>query len=138
MMVYVNGQDIGSLVLGSLDNGQWSLGPTVLEVRPEGYLSSLEAWLHEHGIERSMITGFVLVKGPGSATSLRTSHALVNAMAFALNVEVTSLEKAPEAPDADILSLLADHMAHPFALPTYTHEPTITQTNRDQLKRKTS
>lgn len=136
MMIYVNGQDIARLGLGSLKDGRWLQGPELLEVRPEHYLATLDTWLAKFNIKRTDIVGFVLVKGPGSATSLRTSHALVNALAFALGVQVVSLEKDPAAADNDILKTLADHAPHPFALPTYAHSPNITKTNRDALKRK--
>lgn len=124
MMIYVNGSDIARLELGALEDGVWSHPLEVLEVRPEQYLAGLEAWLDKHGLSRADIEGFTLVSGPGSATSLRTSHALVNALAFALNVKVTSINESLELPP------------HAFALPTYTNVPNITQTKRDALKRK--
>jgi len=137
MMIYVNGQDIARLALGCLENDNWTKSPEVLDIRPEQYLAGLEAFLRQAGIERQAITGFVLVKGPGSATSLRTSHALVNTLAFALQVKIISVEKAPEVPNHDILSLLAGQPLVDQALPTYAHTPNITKTNRDALKRKT-
>ncbi len=135
-MVYVNGQDIARLVLGSLYGNRWLHAPESLEIRPEGYLLGLEMWLQKLNIDRADIMGFVLVKGPGSATALRTSHAMVNALAFALGVQVVSIEKEPQALDAEIVATLSEHAPHAFALPTYAHEPTITKTNRDALKRK--
>jgi hypothetical protein len=136
MMIYVNGQDIARLVLGTIENGQWKLEPQVLELRPEQYLQGLEDFLRAQSIERSLIKGFVLVSGPGSATSLRTSHAMVNALAFALGVTVISVEKQPNDADIEILPRLIGLVPKPFALPVYAHAPTITQTNRDALKRK--
>ena len=142
MMVYVNGTDIARLVLGGLENSTWVHPLEVLEVRPEQYLSCLETWLDKHGLSRRDIEGFVIVAGPGSATSLRTSHAMVNALAFALNVKVASINKLPEFSDADILTLLPSHgeagRGSHFALPTYARDPKITQTKRDALKRKVS
>jgi hypothetical protein len=138
MMIYVNGQDIARLVLGSLENAEWQLPPRVIEARPEQYLLELENFLGEQGIARTEITGFVLVKGPGSATSLRTSHAMVNALAFALSVPVVSIEKAPDAADAETLNDITSQAPHAFALPVYAQSPNITKTNRDALKRKTA
>ena len=138
MMVYVNGQDITRLVLGTIKDGRWSCEPRIFATRPEQYLQSLEDFLSDQHVNKSDIQGFVLIKGPGSATSLRTSHALVNALAFALHIDVIALEKAPEQHDIDILDQIANHQPHAFALPVYAHEPNITQTKRDALKRKTS
>jgi len=137
-MIYVNGQDIARLALGSVHGNRWLHAPETLEIRPEGYLLGLETWLRKLDINRTDIMGFVLVKGPGSATSLRTSHAMVNALAFALGVQVVSLEKSPETPDAEVIATLSEQAPHAFALPTYAHTPNITQTKRDALKRKTN
>lgn len=136
-MVYVNGQDIARLVLGLLDaDGKWVVPPVELSARPEGYLAAFDAFLQEQRISRSDIRVFVLVQGPGSATSLRAAHACVNALAFALGVEIVAFEKAADEQDADMQSRIPLHAGHAFALPTYVHTPNITQTNRDALKRK--
>lgn len=136
MMIYVNGQDIARLVLGGLEASSWVYAPEVIDIRPEQYLLGLDTWLTKQGLQRSDIGGFVLIKGPGSATALRTSHAMVNALAFALGVPIVSLEKALDVPDKDIVPELALPTSHTFALPTYTRDPNITASNRDQLKRK--
>lgn len=138
MMIYVNGQDIARLVLGIIKENTWAQEPQVFEIRPEQYLQGLDAYLREQGIAQDQISGFALVKGPGSATSLRTSHAMINALAFALGVGVTSLEKPVDIPDREAVDLLASKQSHPFALPVYAHEPNITQSRRDALKRKTT
>lgn len=135
MMVYVNGQEISQLVLGVLTEGRWLHQPQVLSLRPEQYLFGLEKYLNQIKLELSDVGGFLLVKGPGSATSLRTSHAMVNALAFALGVQVVSLEKAPETPDSEMV--IPDGLeSHAFGLPTYHSDPRITPTKRDALKRK--
>lgn len=138
MMIYVNGQDIARLVLATVQNGAWEHEPEVFEIRPEQYLQGLEEFLRVQKIEKQDIEAFVLVKGPGSATSLRASHAMVNALAFALGVQVISLEKSPEQADVNVIGTVPHHQPHAFALPVYAHEPNITQTKRDALKRKTS
>lgn len=139
MMVYVNGQDIARLGLGVIDaNKAWLHRPQAYETRPEAYLAQLESYLAGQNIARTEIRGFILVQGPGSATALRTSHALVNALAFALGVEVIGIEKPIELPDAEILPLAAEALSRTFVLPVYAHAPNITTTKRDALKRKTS
>ena len=135
MMVYVNGQDITRLVLGGIVDGDWTIGPEVLDVRPEQYLFGLDTWLTRHGLVRGDVSSFALVKGPGSATSLRTAHAMVNALAFAFGVQIVALEKPLDVLDADILQAVASQPAYAFALPAYTRDPNITATTRDRLKR---
>lgn len=136
MIIYVNGQDIARLVLGTLTDGQWAQEPVVLEIRPEAYLQGLEAFLQQNNLSRTDIRGFVLVQGPGSATALRTSHALVNALAFALGVEVVPVEKSSNEEDRNIVHRLTELESRTFVLPTYEREAQITEPNRDALKRK--
>lgn len=136
MMVYVNGQEISHFVLGVWQAGAWKIAPQVLADRPEAYLASLEAFMAAHKLARTDIQGFILIKGPGSATALRAAHAMVNALAFALQVPVVSLEKPAEVADVDMAALIANTKPGAFGLPIYAHTPNITATKRDALKRK--
>ncbi len=135
-MIYVNGQEISRLVLGCLEHEQWRGAPEAIEARPEAYLATLERWLERQGIKRAEISGFVIVQGPGSATALRTSHAMVNALGFALGVPVLGVKKELSLSDADALDLIHDSAPSPFALPSYTRAPNITATKRNALRRK--
>jgi hypothetical protein len=136
MMVYVNGQDIARIVLGVIDNDQWRIAPGTLSVRPEEYLLALEQFLADHQLAKESVTGFVVIVGPGSATALRASLTMVNTLAFALGVPVTPCEKFVDDSDQDVLHQLVEHAARSFVLPIYAHEPKITSSNRDTLKRK--
>ncbi|MFZ2682344.1 MAG: hypothetical protein WAZ14_04615 [Patescibacteria group bacterium] len=136
MMIYVNGQDIARLALGGWSGSAWLHEPQVFQVRPEQYLATFSSWLQKIGLDKQGITGFVIVSGPGSATALRTSHAMVNALALALGVEVMSLDKTEDSTDLEVASSLAGLVAKPFALPTYGRAPTITVSTHDALKRK--
>ncbi len=136
MMIYVNGQEIASLTLGTLEADNWLQPPQAYAYRPEQYLKGLEEFLRQVKLKASDIDGFVLVQGPGSATALRTSHALVNTLAFALGVQIISIQKSISEPDAGITTQLKAHEPRAFALPVYAREPNITQTKRDPLKRK--
>lgn len=137
MMVYVNGQDIARLVVGVIHQGAWQVDPEVFATRPEEYLSRLEDFLRRHNLAKTELTGFVVVTGPGSATALRMSLALVNTLAFALGVPVIPVDRPAAVADIAILDQLSARSSRAFVLPTYEHDPKITTSTRDALKRKT-
>lgn len=132
MMLYVNGQDIARLVLGLVDGGAWRVGPTVFAVGPEAHLATVDAFVREHGD----FDGIVLVTGPGSATALRTSVSMVNALAYAMGRPLYPIEKAPDVDDATIVDRLADLKPVPMAVPVYAHGARITAPTKDALKRR--
>lgn len=137
--LYVNGQDIARLVLGVCEEreGSWvfSGDPEVFSVAPEAYLATIDAYIQKKMTDFSAVTGFVLVAGPGSATALRASHALVNALAYARSLPVYSLSKDPLVLDSSAL-LQASPENVRVALPVYAHEARITQGTKDALRRK--
>ncbi len=141
MMLYVNGQEITKLVLGLLEvDGSWRQVPTEYPTSPEEYLKTIELFLAATKTTLPTMTGFVLVQGPGSATALRTSHALINALAFALHVPVISVLKPVGVLDAEAwqAQALDKQSKTAVALPVYTSDPKITASTRDALKRKLS
>lgn len=138
MMLYVNGQDIARLVLAKLTavaNG-WVGEFAVIEGGPESYLKDITTFLASHGLGVEELEGVVVVSGPGSPTALRASHAIVNALAFAKQLKVFSLDKEPQVPDDVALRSLDTVTAKTFAFPHYGKAPTITASPRDALKRK--
>ena len=137
MMLYVNGQDIGRLVLGLIQDGAWNVAPQMFEVAPEEYLSTLDQFLLENGHARAEgIMEIALLVGPGSATALRTSVSMMNAIAFAKNIAIRVVEKAPEADDRDVLAALATAQSVSVARPVYLHGARITASSKDALLRK--
>jgi tRNA threonylcarbamoyladenosine biosynthesis protein TsaB len=52
-------------------------------------LSRLTSLLQEHGHQFSDLTGIIIFSGPGSFTSLRIGHTVVNALADSLGIPVT-------------------------------------------------
>ncbi len=139
MILYVNGQDIGGLVLGGLEyqDGvwRWSIAPQASHPGPEDYLAVIDAFLAEKKFSLEKVKGFVVIQGPGSPTALRGAHALINALAFTRSLPIYSLEKAKEAPDEGILVGLMGVQPKPYALPVYGTDPHITKSNKDALKR---
>lgn len=137
MTLYVNGQDIGRLVLGLIQDGAWLVGPRTLSVPPEEYLLALDGFLLENGHARAEgIMEIALVVGPGSATALRSSVSMVNAIAFAKNVAILAVEKAPESDDAEVLPSVSAAQPVSIARPVYLHGARITASSKDALLRK--
>ncbi len=131
MILFIDGSDINHLTLGraSIISDQWSLvNSNIVEVRPEGYLAAIDTFLTNEDIE-----GIIAVIGPGSATSLRTSLAIVNSLALAKSIPLYGVQ-------ADLIGgvtaprpLLAEPAN--ILLPTYHHDPVITVSTRDSLLR---
>ena len=143
MMLYVNGSDIGRLVLGVLndDRSVFIVAPTTIESSPEQFLAKVDTFLLVHfptidTRQSSSLTGIVTILGPGSATALRTSLTMVNAMAFAKHVPVFGVELAPGADDYATLVHLHGVGAIPMARPVYAYPAKITVSTKDALGRR--
>ncbi len=108
--------------------------PHIFSASPETFLATLDAYISEHIGDLNDLEGFMLVAGPGSATALRATHSLVNALAFAKQVSVFSIVKDASVDDVDVF----DHgrvRAVRVALPVYAHEARITHGTKDALRR---
>ncbi len=136
-MLYVNGQDIGTFVLGLI-------GDKVLlesfDVGPEQYLATIESFLHTHHLTIDDVSGILLVTGPGSPTALRGTHAIVNTLHFTNRIPVFVLEKDANVPDGDVVtkehvSALSPLPEGTFAKPIYARGPRITASKKDALGR---
>ena len=137
MMLYVNGQDIGTFVLGLV-------GETVLlqtyTIGPEGYLATIESFLGEQGQTLEQVDAVILVTGPGSPTALRATHAIVNTIHFTTRIPIMVLQKESSMPDGDVvtreaMSRLAPLPVGAFAEPIYARGPRITASKKDALGR---
>jgi hypothetical protein len=129
MMLYINGNDIERVSLGLLDRAdqafRFTVGPTDIPAMPENYLGIIDGFLQAHDAPLEKLEGIVVVSGEGSATALRSSHAIVNALGFARGIPLyTSLDHVPDQPTV-------------IALPTYASVPQVTVTKKDALKRRT-
>ncbi len=136
MKLYVNGQDIGHLTLGLI-----SERPVLdrYEIGPEGFLASLDAFLRKQKVELGDIDAAIIVTGPGSATALRTSLAIMNTLAFTKNLKLHGVEKPVEQSDlVFVQGLDMEALGGPSTElhVAYTRAPKITETTRDALRRK--
>lgn len=135
MMLYVNGADIERLVLGLVDDGAWAASPEAFAGGPERFLAAIDAYLRDHHIERSAITGLAVVRGPGSSTALRSSLAIANAWGFAAQLPLAGLEKPLAATDADMLAAIASAPSSAILTPLYASPAKITASTKDALGR---
>jgi len=161
MMLYINGSDIAQLVLGVLndDRSAFLVDPVAIPSSPEQYLAHVDSFLKNstlhprtqiqvhsytlhptpsnagHGSPASL-TGIIAVLGPGSATALRTSLTIVNALAFAKRIPVFGIELTPGADDRMVLVGLCDASSIPMARPVYANPARITVSTRDALGRR--
>jgi tRNA A37 threonylcarbamoyladenosine modification protein TsaB len=140
MMLYVNGSDIARLTLGVLhdDRSVFLVEPVAFSVSPEQFLATVDTFLHSNCQmpTTSGLKGIVAVLGPGSATALRTSLTMVNALAFAKRLPVYGIELAPEADDRSALVHLHGALPVPVARPVYANPAKITVSVKDALGRR--
>lgn len=135
MMLYLRGTDIHRLILGSIasDRSRFIVSPQTHDVSPEKWLGIIDEFLSSN---LSACTGIVLVLGPGSATALRTSLVLANAIAFTRSLPMFGFELPLDADDRMALILLHEARSLPIARPIYSASAHITPQKKDTLHRR--
>lgn len=143
MIMYINGQDIRSITFAVLDSGQNISEKDIFqkEVGPEGFLKAFRDFLSEKAVRLDEIKRVFVVVGPGSATALRSILAIVNTMAFTLPIELIGIEKQKDEHDIDTVKKILEQDPSTFEIkkvlsPIYEHEPRITVSTKDVLRRK--
>lgn len=136
MILYVNGQDIERLVLGMV--GEKTVEPFL--VAPDVFLRTVRDFLVQRHASLDDVKTIVCVRGPGSATALRVSLSMVQALAFAKEIRLVPVDKDPKDSDESVFQAITEVWiaAQPvteIVTPLYTHAPQITVAKRDQLKR---
>lgn len=139
-MLYINGQDIARFAVATIDGSEIRSLEVVSPARPEQFLALIDAHLKSVQRTSSDIERILVVTGPGSATALRASLSIVNTMVFALGIEVGAVEKEPMQEDQAFLRSILDGgvevtYSKSFVAPVYAHEPRITKSNKDHLRR---
>lgn len=135
MMLLVRGTDIREITLGLSRNGiEW--GMVTLPARPEDYLACLQKFLEQQQCRQRDIQEVIVVAGEGSATAVRASVTMVNALSWAANWRVRELIVPTETAESELPLLLQTAEAVPLARPHYAASPHITQSTHDALKRK--
>ncbi|MFA5946332.1 MAG: hypothetical protein WC802_05515 [Patescibacteria group bacterium] len=140
MRLYVCGNDIERITLGILekhgDGFTFSVPPTDIPGMTENYLGIIAGFLQAHEAPLDRLEGIVVASGEGSATALRSSHAIVNALGFARGLPLYAVRRRAGEPHEAILDKMPDHPIT-IALPEYANAPQISVTKKDALKRRT-
>lgn len=136
MMLFLDGSDIGQLVLGLLadDRASFLVGPKTIVCRPEEYMLHVDAFLNDH-VSQEHISGIAVILGPGSATALRASLAFANTFAFTRSIPMYGVRHDPSLDLLSVLSDLSDAQSVPLLRPVYANAVPITQSTKDTLRR---
>lgn len=135
MKLYVNGQDISQITVGSVDTGIL----ITKHVETEAFLSVINAFVREQAGSYDNLEAIYVVVGPGSATALRSTLSILQTMHFVEGVSLYALQKDPEEEDGQTLKRAVDDaQAVETLIPVYQHSPRITISNKDALGRITS
>ncbi len=128
MILYLNGQDIRRLVLGSVDDRT----VTLFECDPDDYLSVIAGYLESIGQSIEDLTALAVIVGPGSPTAIRSSLAIANTLAFVKRLPTLPLEKDPAVDDVEFIKsidLATLEQRAGLLKPVYLHPPNITLPN---------
>ena len=141
MMIYLNGQDINRIIFSILKEGAVEQDIVVNEIGPEGYLKAFRDFLEKNGCELGEVKKIFAVVGPGSATALRSSLAIVNPLGFAKGIGLVAVQKEKTEQDIDTINKLLEQGLSSFEIknvltPKYEHKPRITISTKDALRRK--
>jgi tRNA threonylcarbamoyladenosine biosynthesis protein TsaB len=105
----------------SQPTAEWDSGRELAD----GLLGWLTDRLAEHKLETGDFTGFIIFSGPGSFTSLRIGHTVINALADGLGVPVVGTRGDDWIPQG--IDALKTTPAGRPALPFYGAEANITR-----------
>jgi tRNA A37 threonylcarbamoyladenosine modification protein TsaB len=91
MFLAISAQDLRTINLALCEGNKVTRLMSV-DASPEAYLAQIDQLLQRWGISLSELNGIMVVTGPGSFTSVRVSVTVANAIAFARNIPIFSLE----------------------------------------------
>jgi hypothetical protein len=141
MILYANGQDIKNIIFANLDAESPLESIKVYQTGPEGYLNALVSFLDQNKSDIKLIKKAFVVIGPGSATALRGSLSIFNTIKFATGTELIEVKKEANEPDCDVVNKIIEQGLSSFdhismLKPIYEHDPRITMSTKDILRRK--
>ncbi len=141
MIVYINGQDIHKIIFANLQEGIEDRDIVIEETGPEGYLKAFRDFLDKADSELDEIEKIFAVIGPGSATALRSSLAIINILGYSKAIDLVGVEKEKDEQDIDTTKKLIEQGLSSFdvknvLMPKYEHKPRITVSTKDALRRK--
>ncbi|MFA6131390.1 MAG: hypothetical protein WC730_03980 [Patescibacteria group bacterium] len=139
MRLFLDGSDIAHLTLASQESSEpWDIQE--YQCAPEEYLKKIDEYIKSKGKSTKDIFAISIVTGPGSATALRMSLAIVDTWHFVLGTPMIPHEKVAGELIVDYLntwSRQGDENGEykKFLYPIYSRDPQITTSTKDSLKR---
>ena len=124
MYLYIDTTEKDSFEIALLDEKRVIKKKRVKSVRQhsEKLLKSIESILLSAKAQLKDMQGILVVKGPGSFTSLRIGVATANALAFGLSVPIKGIEKQQNLKDIKSIFKKSDKQV----IPEYGRAPDIT------------
>lgn len=130
MILYVDGSDIASLVLGEGEvvGPDWRLVRSKqITTGPEGFLAAIHDFLG-YFLAEQKLAGIICAIGPGSPTALRASVTIVDSLGLVKGIPLYGVASGVTA---GVLPQPSEVL-----LPKYTDFPRITTSTRDALRRQ--
>lgn len=141
MMIYVNGQDIHKLICANLSGVKEEILIDQTDTGPEGYMKAFCSFLEKINCRLEDIEKLFVVIGPGSATALRGILSFVNTIAFTKGIGLVGIGKQKDEQDIDTIKKIIEQDLSTYEIknvlmPIYEHNPRITISTKDALRRK--
>lgn len=123
MYLYIDTTEKESFDIALLDRGSVIKKKRVKSIRKhsEKLLKSIDMMLKSEKARLKDILGILVVRGPGSFTSLRIGIATANALAYGLQVSIKGIDKDQDLDDIASLIKKSDNIV----IPEYGREPDI-------------
>lgn len=137
MILCIDGSDIATLALEAyerkdmaLSGGGWQrTREAIFDASPEEHLACITQF-----VDFAEIEGIAAVQGPGSATALRASLAIANTLAMTRKISLYGVQKGTSWEEVFTADGPKDGVS--YLEPVYAHDPRITPSTKDALRRK--
>jgi len=101
-MLFLGAQDIHEITIGVIE-GDSLVQLEIKSADPEQYLETVSKTLETWSYNVDGVEAVVVVLGPGSATALRASVTIANAIGFARDIPVIGLQNPKQLEPAELL-----------------------------------
>ncbi|MFC1651835.1 hypothetical protein ACFL24_01615 [Patescibacteria group bacterium] len=109
-----------------LSKSEWPLDHQL----SQKFLDYLDEFLSTNTITKENLKGLVVVRGPGSFTTLRVVISTLNVLAYALDIPILGIEKGEKFSEKVVEKLIkANNFKDPVA-PYYKESPKITRSKK--------
>ncbi len=104
MLLFLSAQDIKEITIGIIE-GDSLVQLETREADPEQYLAKISKALEDWSQSVETLEAVVVVLGPGSATALRASVTIANAIGFARDIPLIGLENLDHLDPGELLDI---------------------------------